>query len=100
MDWNNLGLAILLYVTIIFLVVVLDELLPPKKLFMSGNHNNIYFFGVPLLGILTNYDDLPFVSWGYFIGLSIGVGLMTFIVHVIMNQVTGFVNNLDHNKED
>ncbi len=64
------------------------------------NHNRIYWYGVPLLGFLTNYDDISYESWGYFIGLSIGVGFMTFIISTLMNQVTGFVNNLDHNKED
>jgi len=53
-----------------------------------------------LLAFLTNYDDISYESWGYFIGLSIGVGFMTFIISTLMNQVTGFVNNLDHNKED
>ena len=100
MDWNNLGLAIFLLVIILVVLIILSDLLPPKKLFMSQNHNSIYFYGLPLLGIFTNYDELPYVSWGYFFGLSIGIGLMTFVVQVIMNQVTGFVNNLDHNKED
>ena len=100
MNWVNLLLAFLFFWCSSGVTVALMFAITPNKSFMTKNHIRIYWYGVPLLGILTNYDDLPFVSWGYFIGLSIGVGLMTFIVHVIMNQVTGFVNNLDHNKED
>ena len=100
MDWDNLGLAVLLIVTIIGVIAILEEALPQKKLFMSENHSAIYYLGVPLLGTFTNYNELPYVSWGYFFGLSIGIGFMTFVIVVIMNQVTGFINNLDHNKED
>jgi len=100
MDWENLLLAVLLFVCIIIVLGVLDELIPPKKLFMSQAHNGLYFWGLPLIAIFNNYDVLSDVSWGYFIGLSIGVGFITFFVLAIMNQITGFVSNLEHNKDD
>mgnify|MGYP006182455203 CR=1 FL=1 len=99
MDWENLLLAFLLLLSSTVVAGILAENIPPKKMFMSDNHNRIYWYGIPLMAVLNNYDELTYVSWGYFIGLSIGVGMMTFFIVVVMNQVTGFVMNLDHNKK-